>query len=322
MDVQARMLAKVQTVAELQELLHDKNLAIYEKLVLGGGSNILFTSDFDGLVIKNELKGIEVVNENDEEVFLKAGAGVVWHDLVMYAVARNYGGIENLALIPGTVGASPMQNIGAYGIEIKDTFHELEAVQIDNQHLVRFGHADCAFGYRESVFKNRYKNQFVICSVTYRLNKNPVINTSYGAIEKELELMQIENPDIKSVAEAVMRIRSSKLPDPAHIGNAGSFFKNPELEKRDFEQLTSTYADIVGYPLSNDKVKLAAGWLIEKAGWKGFRKGDAGVHDQQALVLVNLGRAKGYDIFALSEEIIHSVHEKFGVWLHREVNVH
>lgn len=317
-----RMLAVVQSVPDIQELLHDKNLSMYEKLVLGGGSNILFTADFDGLVIKNELNGIEVVNENDEEVFLKAGAGVVWHELVMYAVARNYGGIENLALIPGTVGASPMQNIGAYGVEIKDTFHELEAVQIDNEHLVRFGHADCAFGYRESVFKNLYKNQFIITSVTYRLKKNPVINTSYGAIEKELELMKVENPDIKSVAEAVMRIRSSKLPDPARLGNAGSFFKNPELEKRDFEQLKSTYTDIVGYPLSNDKVKLAAGWLIEKAGWKGFRKGDAGVHDQQALVLVNHGRAKGYDIFELSEEIIHSVHEKFGVWLHREVNVH
>jgi UDP-N-acetylmuramate dehydrogenase len=322
MDVHTRMLAVVQSVPDIQELLHDKNLSMYEKLVLGGGSNILFTADFDGLVIKNELNGIEVVNENDEEVFLKAGAGVVWHELVMYAVARNYGGIENLALIPGTVGASPMQNIGAYGVEIKDTFHELEAVQIDNEHLVRFGHADCAFGYRESVFKNLYKNQFIITSVTYRLKKNPVINTSYGAIEKELELMKVENPDIKSVAEAVMRIRSSKLPDPARLGNAGSFFKNPELEKRDFEQLKSTYTDIVGYPLSNDKVKLAAGWLIEKAGWKGFRKGDAGVHDQQALVLVNHGRAKGYDIFELSEEIIHSVHEKFGVWLHREVNVH
>lgn len=292
-----------------------------DQLILGGGSNILFTKDFDGLVLKNEIAGIEKANEDAEHVFIRAGAGVDWHRFVLYCIENNLAGAENLSLIPGSVGASPMQNIGAYGVEIKDIFYELEAYSIHDKKLVTFSKADCEFGYRESVFKNKFRNQFVIISVTYRLNKIPKFNTSYGAIEQELSKQGVHDLSIKAISDVVINIRRSKLPDPAVIGNAGSFFKNPTVPNMQFEKLKVQFPAIVGYPVNDNETKLAAGWLIEQCGWKGFRKGDAGCHEKQALVLVNYGNASGYEILHLSEKIIDSVKMMFDVELHREVNI-
>jgi UDP-N-acetylmuramate dehydrogenase len=298
-----------------------------QHLVLGGGSNILFTGDFDGLVIKNEIMGRKLVREDDDFVWLKAGAGENWHQLVLYCVQQGWGGIENLALIPGCTGASPIQNIGAYGVELKDCFEELEAWHIEDKCTVQFNHSDCRFGYRDSIFKQEYKNKLVIASVTLRLNKRPVINASYRALELELQKMGITNPGIQDICRAVMGIRSSKLPDPSVIGNAGSFFKNPVVNKTHFDALQRRFPKIVGYPQANGDLKLAAGWLIESAGpedgvsWKGFHRGDAGCHEKQALVLVNYGNASGGEIWQLSEDIIHNVKDKFGVLLEREVNI-
>ncbi len=291
-------------------------------LVLGGGSNLLLTGDFDGWTLKNELKGVELVNEDEDYVYVRAAAGQSWNGFVQYAIDRDWAGIENLSLIPGNVGAAPMQNIGAYGVEIKDVFYELEAYDQVERRVCVFTLNDCAFGYRESVFKGKFKGRFVILNVTFRLCKKPVFHTEYGAITQELEKMGIEQLSIRSISEAVIRIRQSKLPDPAQIGNAGSFFKNPTISDEQFERLQAEFMDIVGHHvLGTDTTKLAAGWLIEQCGWKGFRRGDAGVHAQQALVLVNYGQARGEEIYALSGEIIQSVEEKFGVTLEREVNI-
>lgn len=320
----AKYFAGFGSVAELEEYLEFNKATTTkprEALILGGGSNILFTKDVDGLVLKNEMKGIELVKEDADHVYLKAGAGENWHSFVQYCIQKNIAGVENLSLIPGNVGASPMQNIGAYGVEIKDVFHSLEAFHIQDKKMLAFSLADCEFGYRESVFKGKYKGQFVITAVTYRLNKKPVFNTSYGAIQQKLETMGVTELSIAAISAAVIRIRSSKLPDPAIIGNAGSFFKNPEIENDIFISLKNDFPSIVGYDLHNGKTKLAAGWLIEQCGWKGYRKGDAGCHSKQALVLVNYGDAKGEEIYNLSTDIIHSVKEKFGVELQREVNI-
>lgn len=290
-------------------------------LVLGGGSNILFTHDRNGWVLKNKIPGIEKINEDENHVYVAVGAGENWHKLVLHSIENNWAGLENLSLIPGNTGASPMQNIGAYGVELKDVFFELEAWHLNDKTLVKFSAADCAFGYRESVFKNKYRNQFVITKVVFRLNKTPQFNISYGAIKEELEKAGVTTLTIRAVSDAVVHIRQSKLPDPAVIGNAGSFFKNPEVPAEQFEQLKNKFPSIVGYPATVGRVKLAAGWLIEQAGWKGFRVGDAGCHVKQALVLVNYGAAKGAEILSLSEKIKDSVAEKFGVVLHTEVNV-
>lgn len=281
----------------------------------------MFTRNFDGLVLKNELKGIELVKEDDLHYYIKAGAGENWHQFVMYCIERNFAGLENLSLIPGCLGASPMQNIGAYGVEIKDVFESLEAYHIRDKKIVQFSVNDCEFGYRESVFKRKHKGQFVILNVIYRLRKQPVYNTSYGAIEQELEKLQVRELSIKAISQAVINIRSSKLPDPVVIGNAGSFFKNPEIPVSKFEELKKIYPNIPGYPVNKDMTKVAAGWMIEQCGWKGYREGDAGVHAKQALVLVNYGNAKGQDIYILSGKIIESVESKFGVTLEREVNI-
>jgi UDP-N-acetylmuramate dehydrogenase len=289
--------------------------------VLGGGSNILFTHDRNGWVLKNEIPGIEKINEDENHVYVAVGAGENWHKLVLHSIENDWAGLENLSLIPGNTGASPMQNIGAYGVELKDVFFELEAWHLNDKTLVKFSAADCAFGYRESVFKNKHRNQFVITKVVFRLNKTPQFNISYGAIKEELEKAGVTTLTIRAVSDAVVRIRKSKLPDPAVIGNAGSFFKNPEVPAEQFEQLKTAFPSIVGYPATVGNVKLAAGWLIEQAGWKGFREGDAGCHAKQALVLVNYGAAKGSEILSLSEKIKDSVAEKFGVVLHTEVNV-
>jgi UDP-N-acetylmuramate dehydrogenase len=291
-----------------------------QMLVLGGGSNVLFTKNFEGLVLKNELKGIEIIQESSKNVLIKAGAGENWHQFVMHCIRQNYGGLENLSLIPGNVGASPMQNIGAYGVEIKDVFYELEAYHIRDKTTKTFSKDECKFGYRESVFKNIYKDQFIITSVTYRLNKEPVFNTSYGAIRHELENMEVEDLSLDAISSAVINIRTSKLPDPRKLGNAGSFFKNPQVSMEKFLSLKDENAAIVAYPQGKG-MKLAAGWLIEQCGWKGYRKGDAGCYPKQALVLVNYGNATGKEIYELSEEIIASVKKKFGVELEREVNI-
>jgi len=320
-DVNAKYFTSFNSPDELQEILNVPFVRSLDKLILGGGSNVLFTSSIESLVLKNDIKGIDVISSDEHHVFVKVGAGVNWHQFVLYCLEHNFAGVENLALIPGNAGASPMQNIGAYGVEIKDVFHSLEAVNIEDKNQVIFYNSDCEFSYRESVFKNKFKNQFIITSVTYRLNKIPNYNISYGSIEQELEKMKVETLSIQSIAEAVMAIRKSKLPDPNIIGNAGSFFKNPEISTSHFENLKSYFPDMVGHPNSNGCVKVAAGWLIEQAGWKGYREGDAGCHEKQALVLVNYGKAKGMDIFALSEKIIESVHKKFDIFLHREVNI-
>jgi UDP-N-acetylmuramate dehydrogenase len=289
--------------------------------ILGGGSNILLTKDFEGLVLKNEVKGIEVVHEDPEYVYVKAGAGENWHQFVLYCLSHNWAGIENLSLIPGNVGASPIQNIGAYGVELDDVFLSLEAFHLSDKKVHTFTKADCDFAYRDSIFKKKYKNEFAILSVTLQLKKHPVFHTSYGAINEELEKMGVKELSIKAISQAVINIRRSKLPDPAEIHNAGSFFKNPEVPIKKHEELRSKFPDLVSYPMSKMTVKLAAGWMIEQCGWKGYRKGDAGVHAKQALVLVNYGNATGKEIFDLSEQILQSVNKKFGVMLEREVNI-
>jgi UDP-N-acetylmuramate dehydrogenase len=318
-DVTAKYFAGFTSTGELKELLtySDTN----SHLILGGGSNILFTKNFDGLVLKNELKGIELVKEDDTFFYVRAMAGENWHQFVLHCIDNNYAGVENLSLIPGNVGASPMQNIGAYGVEIKDVFHELEAFHVHDSVVQKFLLEDCAFGYRESVFKRKYKEQFVILNVTYRLRKQPVYNTSYGAIEQELEKMNVKELSIQAISQAVINIRSSKLPDPNVIGNAGSFFKNPQIPNTQFHALQKHFPGIVGYPVGEHDTKVAAGWLIEQCGWKGYREGDAGCHAKQALVLVNYGNAKGEEIYNISTKILKSVENKFGIVLEREVNI-
>ena len=319
-DVKAKTMAAFTTVDELTELLEVKS-STDDMLVLGGGSNVLLTKNYNGWVLLNRIPGITIIKEDDAFVWVHAGAGVDWHVFVMQCINNGFGGVENLSLIPGCIGASPMQNIGAYGVEIKDVFDSLEAWSIQDNSIVTFSKDECKFGYRESIFKRTVKNQFIITSVTFRLQKNPVFNTSYGAIEQELIAMGIQNLSIKAISDAVIRIRQSKLPDPAVTGNAGSFFKNPEISIDHFEQLKISLSAIPGYPTQPDMIKVPAGWLIEQAQWKGYREGDAGVHPKQALVLVNYANANGAQLYALSEKIIQSVLDKYGILLEREVNI-
>jgi UDP-N-acetylmuramate dehydrogenase len=318
-DALAGKFAVFKSTEELSELTTDASRL--PTLILGGGSNILLTRDFDGLVLKNEIKGIAELHEDNDYVYVKAGAGENWHQFVLYCIERNWGGVENLSLIPGKVGASPMQNIGAYGAELEDVFWTLDAFHLKEKKVVTFTAGDCQFGYRDSVFKTKFKNQFVILHVIFRLTKKPRLNTSYGAIEQELQAMGVKELTIRAVSDAVTRIRTSKLPDPAVIGNAGSFFKNPEISGEQFSGLKAQFPNIVGYPVIDGRVKLAAAWMIEQCGYKGVRRGDAGVHDKQALVLVNHGNAKGKEILDLSEEILQAVKKKFNVTLEREVNI-
>lgn len=323
-QVSARYFASFSDPSGLEDLLlrRTSQLTVKELLILGGGSNILLTKDYDGLVLKNDILGIEKVKEDAEHVYLKVGAGENWHRFVMHCIANDLAGVENLSLIPGSVGASPMQNIGAYGVEVKEVFHSLEAMHLHERAIRSFSLHDCEFGYRDSVFKRRHKNEFAILYVTFRLNKQPRFNTSYGAIEQELKRMGVQELSIAAISQAVINIRSSKLPDPDVIGNAGSFFKNPTVSVDFFEGLKKKFPSIVAYKVGDDSVKLAAGWLIEQCGWKGIRKGDAGCHANQALVLVNYGDATGQEVFDLSEEILRSVQDKFGVLLEREVNIY
>lgn len=318
LNVLAKQYAEFDSADALISLLAEVDS---HKMILGGGSNVLFTKNFDGAILKNSIKGIEVLDETGEDVFVKVGAGEVWHQFVLYCLRNNFAGVENLALIPGSVGASPIQNIGAYGVEIQSVFHSLQALHLSDKVITEFTNTDCAFGYRESVFKHKQKGRFAILNVTYKLSKKPKYNISYGAIAQEMEKAGVKEISIQAIANAVINIRQSKLPNPELIGNAGSFFKNPEVSATQYVALKGAYTNIVGYELQNGNVKLAAGWLIEQCGWKGYRIGDAGCHEKQALVLVNFGNATGGEIFALSEKIIQSVLEKFGVQLEREVNI-
>ncbi|MEO7801362.1 MAG: UDP-N-acetylmuramate dehydrogenase, partial [Ginsengibacter sp.] len=271
--VYARYFASIKSVDGLNEVLEKSAINNLQKLILGGGSNMLFTKDFDGIVLKNDITGIQQVDEDEKYVYIKVGSGENWHRFVMHCVNNGLGGVENLSLIPGNTGASPMQNIGAYGVEIKDVFHQLEAFNIAEKSVIKFDANDCKFGYRQSVFKTKLHDQYVILSVTFRLNKTPVYNTSYGAIKQELENMGAETLSLKAISDAVINIRTKKLPDPNLIGNAGSFFKNPEITEIEFKKLKDQFPDIVGYKVFGNNIKLAAGWLIEQCGWKGYRKG-------------------------------------------------
>ena len=320
-DVKAKYFTSINTINELIEVTKTNVFKDLELLILGGGSNILFTKDFDGLVILNNIKGKEIIDQNQQSIFLKIGAGENWHELVMYCVDNGWGGIENLSLIPGNTGTAPMQNIGAYGVEIKETFIELEALEISSGKIVKFNNSDCEFGYRESVFKNKMKNQYIILNITLELKKNPVLNINYGDVKAILESQNIKNPAIKEVSNAIISIRQSKLPDPKKIGNSGSFFKNPIVSLNQLELIKKKYPNVVNYEINENEFKIAAGWLIERAGWKGKKFNNYGIHEKQALVLVNYGLANGMEIFELSEKIILDIKDKFGITLEREVNV-
>lgn len=320
-DVKAKYFTSINTINELIEVTKTNVFKDLELLILGGGSNILFTKDFDGLVILNNIKGKEIIEQNQQSIFLKIGAGENWHELVMYCVDNGWGGIENLSLIPGNTGTAPMQNIGAYGVEIKETFVELEALEISSGKIVKFNNSDCEFGYRESVFKNKMKNQYIILNITLELKKNPVLNINYGDVKAILESQNIKNPDIKEVSNAIISIRQSKLPDPKKIGNSGSFFKNPIVSLNLLELIKKKYPNVVNYEINENEFKIAAGWLIERAGWKGKKFNNYGIHEKQALVLVNYGLANGMEIFELSEKIILDIKDKFGITLEREVNI-
>lgn len=316
-DATARYFSTFSSIEDLENL----PLVNSRLLVLGGGSNILLTQHFDGLVLHNRTMGIEEVHEDERYIFVRVGAGENWHEFVQYCIDKGWGGLENLSLIPGSVGAAPIQNIGAYGVELEQCFWDLEAFDIHQSKLVTFTRSDCEFGYRDSIFKRRFKDKFIILNVTLRLDKKPVFHTSYGAITEELNRMGVKELSVKAISNAVINIRRSKLPDPALIGNAGSFFKNPTIPEEKYLELQKKFPDIVGYKNLEGSVKLAAGWLIENCGWKGYREGDAGCHAKQALVLVNYGKATGRQLFDLSEKILLSVKNKFEVELEREVNL-
>lgn len=321
LDSKADFFVEIHTISALDELFEDPIYKANKRFVLGGGSNILLTKNIEGLVIHPKIIGINIVEENKDYVFIKSGSGVIWHDFVMYCVKNQYAGVENLSLIPGTVGASPIQNIGAYGVELKDVFFELEAIHLGNGTFRTFKNTDCHFGYRNSVFKNENKDTYLITSVTFRLAKNPILNISYGAIAETLKKSNIENPTIKNISDVVIAIRKSKLPDPKILGNCGSFFKNPEITTNQAIELKSKFLDLPVYTFSPTTCKLAAGWLIEQCGWKGKIIGNTGAHINQALVLVNYGNATGSEIRNLALEIQKSVFQKFGVWIDTEVNV-
>lgn len=319
-EAAARWFAEINTEEYLRQLFADERWKDVNLLILGGGSNVLLTSDFDGLVIRINIRGIEHRLEGND-VYVKAGGGEVWNGLVNYCVNHGFAGAENLSLIPGSVGASPVQNIGAYGVELKDIFYCCRAFELETGKIHTFYNDDCKFAYRDSIFKNELKGQVVITEVTYRLSTIENLNTSYGAIRQELEKRQINHPTIKDISKVVSEIRVSKLPDPSTIGNAGSFFKNPVVPVEFFRHLQSTFPDIVHFPVNPGMEKLAAGWLIEKCGWKGKRIGETGTWKNQALVLVNHGNATGKAIFDLSSQIIEDVKSMFGVSLEREVNI-
>ncbi|HEY3403459.1 MAG TPA: UDP-N-acetylmuramate dehydrogenase [Ohtaekwangia sp.] len=322
LSAQANQFVVARSVSDIQQLITDGVFKNQRTLVLGGGSNILLTGSFDGLVIKLEIKGITVVYENEDEVILKVGAGENWHDLVMYCVSHDWGGIENLSLIPGTAGAAPMQNIGAYGVEIKNVIEEVEVIHIDTGKVSSFENAACEFGYRESIFKQKEKGKYIISSITLRLTKkNHRYAMEYGAISDTMKQLGIDKPSVKGISDAVIHIRKSKLPDPAKIGNAGSFFKNPSVSNEEYTLLQQVYPTIPGFSSDSNHTKIPAAWLIEQCGWKGKTFDSIGVHPLQALVIVNYGGGDGRKIWQLALDIQSSVKEKFNIMLQPEVNV-
>ena len=322
-DVKARYFVEVSSDQEIKSFLSEYKSKLKDKpiLILSGGSNILFTKDYNGIVLKVNTKGIEIIKENKKYVYVKAKAGEVWDDLVKYCIDNNFGGIENLTFIPGRVGAAPVQNIGAYGVKIKDVFYKLNTINIKTRKEKRFLKKDCDFGYRRSAFTAKSKNQYIILSVTLKLHKNSQFNIQYDDIEKELNKIGIQQLDIKVISEAVCKVRTAKLPDPYQIGNAGSFFKNPLVSLSEYKKLSDAYPSLKAFQLSPEKYKLYAGWLIEHCGWKDKRIGNAGVYRNNALILVNYGGAKGSDILELSKQIQKSVFDKFEVKLEPEVNI-
>jgi UDP-N-acetylmuramate dehydrogenase len=320
-SAQAREFARITSRQDLSDWHDTLSGEFPNPFILGGGSNILLTRDIDNLVLRMQIGGIDLVHEDENYFFVRAGGGVVWHEFVMDCIRHERAGVENLSLIPGSVGAAPMQNIGAYGVEIKDVFHELEAFHIREGVTRKFTLEECAFGYRESIFKGVEKGNWIIISVTFRLLKRPVFHVQYGAIQSELERMEVQDLSIRDVSKAVINIRRSKLPDPGVLGNAGSFFKNPVVSVAFANEIKGRYPDAPVYPLNETEVKLAAGWLIEQCGWKGKVVGHCGMHKDQALVLVNYGGATGQELLDMSTKVMDSVHAEFGVMLEREVNI-
>jgi len=320
-SAKASLLTQIWRIDDLQKVI-EKNKALHMEIYpLGGGSNILLTGDIDKWVLINHLKGISIISENDKEVTLEVMSGENWHEFVLYTLENKYFGLENLSLIPGLVGAAPIQNIGAYGVEVKDFIQSVEYVDLKTGDIKKLVNADMHFDYRHSIFKKELKGKVFITSVEFKLHKDPKVNVQYKALIEELEARSIKNPGPKDISDAVIAVRRSKLPDPAIIGNSGSFFKNPVVDNSLLENLEKKFEDVPHYPAEPGKVKLAAGWLIEKAGWKGFRDGAIGVHEKQALVLVNYGGGKGSDIKTLSDKIIADIKNKYGVVLEREVNI-
>lgn len=320
-EAKAKYFADVSTINDLRKVLvfrRQKDLPI---LFIGGGSNMLFVDNFPGIVLKLNLKGIEILKEDNDYVYVKSQGSENWHHFVEWTLEHDFGGLENLSLIPGNVGTTPMQNIGAYGVEVKDYIVEVQTLELETGNERIFTNEECHFGYRESIFKNELRGQYVLVAVTFKLTKqNHQLHVDYGAIKTELDSEQIINPTIQDISRAVIKIRESKLPDPSQIGNSGSFFKNPVISNDEFAEIEKNHPQIAHYK-TDSGIKLAAGWLIEQAGWKGKRFGDAGVHDKQALVLVNYGNATGKEIYDLSEQIIEDVKAKYGVTLEREVNI-
>ncbi|CAM4021014.1 UDP-N-acetylmuramate dehydrogenase [Flavobacterium antarcticum] len=319
-EAKAKEFIAVHSIEELRKVLQEN--ASKKKFILGGGSNMLLTQDIDALVIHVDLKGKKILKETESHVWVESQAGENWHEFVLWTLEHDFGGLENMSLIPGNVGTTPVQNIGAYGTEIKDTFDSCEAMEIATQEMKTFVHSECKFGYRESIFKQEAKDQYIITSVVFKLTKvNHTIKTSYGDIIAELANQNVTNPTLKDVSNAVIAIRRSKLPDPKELGNSGSFFKNPIVLKSDFEKIHPKFPGMKFYEVSETEVKVPAGWLIEQAGFKGKRFGDAGIHKNQALVLVNYGGATGQEILAVSHDIQQTVFEKFGIRIEAEVNV-
>ena len=317
-NVNAKRFVSVNTIEELKEVLHlEKDI-----FLISGGSNMLLTKDINKLVVHIDIKGKEIVSKDENTVEVSINAGENWHEFVLWCISNNYGGVENLSLIPGNVGTCPIQNIGAYGVEVKDTISQVEALHIESGEIKVFNNKECEFGYRNSIFKNELKGKYILTKVNFKLTKtNHNLNTSYGAIENELTSNNIKNPSLKDISDAVIAIRQSKLPDPNVIGNSGSFFKNPVISKSHFEDLQTKYPNIPSYTISETEIKVPAGWLIEQAGFKGKRFGDYGVHEKQALVLVNYDNASGEDIYNLAKKIQHKIAELFAINLEIEVNV-
>ena len=320
-EARAAYFCHIKSHTDIKELFSSDNWN-RPRLIIGGGSNILFAKDFEGLLIKNDLKGIKVQDEDTNHVLLRTGAGENWHEFVIYCIGKDYGGIENLSLIPGCTGAAPIQNIGAYGVELKNTFYSLEVFDLATGDINTFNQSDCKFGYRDSIFRSIFKNRYLILSITLKLTKKyHRYYTDYGEIKETLKNNNVKKLTIKAISDAVIRIRTNKIPDPKELGNAGSFFKNPMVDKVDFEGLRAEFPHIPGYNSEANQVKIPAAWMIEHCGWKGKRRGQIGVHDKQALVIVNYGGGKGKDIAQLAFDIRDSVADTFGIELQQEVNI-